>query len=57
MELNTADLQLIAYGNTASFNIYTDDGITTKYNTSLTEIKVADNKIDCDNNAIKCTLI
>ncbi len=57
VELNTADLQLIAYGDTASFNMYTDDGITTKYNTSLTEIKVADNKIDCDNNAIKCTLI
>ncbi|MBQ1991906.1 MAG: alpha-glucosidase, partial [Clostridia bacterium] len=56
-ELNRAELQLIAYGDTASFNMYTDDGITTKYDSSLTEIKVTDNKIDCDNNAIKCTLI
>ena len=56
-ELNRNDLQLIAYGDTAYFNMYTDDGITNKYSTSLTKIEVTGEKIECDNKDLKCALI
>lgn len=56
-ELDRNNLQLIAYGDIAYYNMYTDDGITKQYSTQLTEIKVEDNKTDCNNHNIELTLI
>lgn len=56
-ELDFNNLQLIAYGDNAGFDMYTDDGITKQYSTDLTKITVEENKIECNNKNVKFTLV
>lgn len=56
-ELDMQSLQLIAFGDKAEFDMYTDDGITKQYNTNLTKIKVENETINCDNKDMKLSII
>ena len=48
-DLDRNNLQLIAYGDNAKFDMYIDDGITKQYSDKTTEIKVTDNTATSDN--------
>lgn len=48
-DLDRNNLQLIAYGDNAKFDMYIDDGMTKQYSDKTTEIKVTDNTATSDN--------
>ena len=47
-DLERNNLQLIAYGDNAKFDMYIDDGISKQYSTDTTEIKVTNNTATCN---------
>ncbi len=56
-DLDMQALQLIAFGDNATFNMYTDDGITKQFNSELVNIKIENSKVICDNKEIKLSII
>ncbi len=56
-ELDMQTLQLIAFGDNATFDMYTDDGMTKQYNSTLTKIKVENEKVSCDNKDMKLSIL
>ncbi len=56
-QLNTNNLQLISYGDSAEYNMYIDDGISKSYSSKLTKITVENNTVNCSNSELTCKII
>ena len=56
-KLDLNSLQLIAYGDNAKFNLYTDDGISKNYSRSLTEITVEKGTANSDNKQLSLEVL
>lgn len=56
-KLNLNSLQLIAYGDNAKFNLYTDDGISKSYSKALTEITVEKGTANSDNKQLSLEVL
>lgn len=56
-KLDLNSLQLIAYGDNAKFNLYTDDGISKSYSKSLTEITVEKGTANSDNKQLSLEVL
>lgn len=56
-KLDLNSLQLIAYGDNAKFNLYTDDGISKSYSKALTEITVEKGTANSDNKQLSLEVL
>lgn len=56
-KLDLNSLQLIAYGDNAKFNLYTDDGISKSYRKALTEITVEKGTANSDNKQLSLEVL
>lgn len=56
-KLDLNSLQLIAYGDNAKFNLYTDDGISKSYSKALTEITVEKGTVNSDNKQLSLEVL
>lgn len=56
-KLDLNSLQLIAYGDNAKFNLYTDDGISKNYSKALTEITVEKGTANSENKQLSLEVL
>lgn len=56
-KLDLNSLQLIAYGDNAKFNLYTDDGISKSYSKALTEITVEKGTANSENKQLSLEVL
>lgn len=56
-KLDLNSLQLIAYGENAKFNLYTDDGISKSYSKALTEITVEKGTANSENKQLSLEVL
>ena len=56
-QLNKNDLQIIAYGDNANFNMYIDDGTSKNYSNSLTEITVSNGNANTNSSQLYLEII
>lgn len=56
-KLDLNSLQLIAYGDNAKFNLYTDDGVSKSYSKALTEITVEKGTANSDNKQLSLEVL